>query len=182
MMLQNSEEPLYQQAVEMALPDIDRSAFFDFLSFSFESTNKPATDSAVNHILNTTGGHAKRTQQLAWQVWEDTENGSTVEVVDIESAIEPALLIAGIRDQFDALTATDENLGRMLDAIVSGVGPTSRPLLQLLGISGEAAASRALDKLRRLGFIERIPGERGQYRIADPFMAEWLRRTSPFVT
>ena len=43
MMLRNSAEPLYQQAVEMALPDIDRAEFFNFLSLSFEATSKPAS-------------------------------------------------------------------------------------------------------------------------------------------
>jgi AAA+ ATPase superfamily predicted ATPase len=182
MLLRNSEEPLYQQAVEMALPDIDRTEFFDFLVLSFEATGKPCADAAVDLILNTTGGHPKRTQQLAWQAWEDTPAGGTVDLVTVEAALEPALSLAGIRDQFDALIADDENLGRMLDAIVAsgGSGATSKALLKRLGISGGGAASRALDKLRRLGFVEPVPEERGSYRIADPFLAEWLRRTSPF--
>lgn len=182
MLLRNSKEPLYQQAVEMALPDIDRAEFFDFLSLSFHATGKPASDAAIEYILNSTDAHPKRTQQLAWQVWEDTRPGAKVEVIDVERALEPALMMAGIRDQFDAITAGDENLGRMLDAIVAsdGRGTTSRPLLQQLGLNGAGAATRALDKLRRLGLIERVPDVRGQYRIADPFIAEWLRRTSPF--
>ena len=182
MMLRSSAEPLYQQAVEMALPDIDRAEFFNFLSLSFEATSKPASDAAVDFILNTTDAHPKRTQQLAWQVWEEARPGERIEVLAVERALEPALMMAGIRDQFDALTADDENLGRMLDAIVAsdGAGATSRPLLQRLGLSGAATAARTLDKLRRLGFIERVPDARGRYRIADPFLVEWLRRTSPF--
>jgi DNA-binding transcriptional ArsR family regulator len=181
LLLRNSREPLFQQAAEMALPDIDRSEFRDFLHLSFEATGKPATDAAVDLILNTTDGHPKRTQQFAWQTWEMVPDGDDVDVAAVRQALEPALLGSGIREQFDALTADDENLGRMLDAIVTsgGVGATSRPLLQMYGLSGSGAASRALDRLRKRGLIE-VVRERGQYRIVDPFLVEWLRRTTPF--
>ena len=53
MLLRNSEEPLYQQAVEMALPDIDRTEFFDFLR---SASRRPASrrGHCCDLILNTT--------------------------------------------------------------------------------------------------------------------------------
>jgi hypothetical protein len=177
LMLRNSKAPLFQQAAEMELPEIDRAQFFDALEINFEASGKPATDAAIDHILNVTRAHAKRTQQLAWQVWE-IANGP-IDVTDVEAAIVPALRAAGVRDQIDLLAGEDENLGRMLDVIAAAGGTrvTSRSLLHLFGLEQASTAQRALERLERRALAKNI---NGQWEIVDPFVTEWLRRTTPF--
>ena len=69
MMLERSDEPIFGEAYQMQLPEIDHVAFLEFLDFNFEATGKPATEEALNHLLNLTRCHPKRTQQLAWTAW-----------------------------------------------------------------------------------------------------------------
>ena len=48
------------------------SAAYKYLDFQFEATGRPAEEAALDHLLAVTGGHPRRTQQLAWEAW----NGS----------------------------------------------------------------------------------------------------------
>src|SRR3954471_16605155 len=72
MMLEDSEQPIFGEAVDMQLPAIGRVDFLEYLDFQFEATGKPADDDALEYLLNLTAAHPRSTQQLAWEVWTDT--------------------------------------------------------------------------------------------------------------
>src|SRR3954470_832715 len=69
MMLESRSEPIFGEVAQKQLPEISHADFFEFLEFNFEATGKPVAEEAVDHLLNLTRRHPKRTQQLAWAVW-----------------------------------------------------------------------------------------------------------------
>jgi hypothetical protein len=186
MMLERSDEPIFGEAYEMQLPEIDHVAFLEYLEFSFETTGRPAEEEALNHLLNLTRRHPKRTQQLAWQVWRSAGAGDgrvTVEIV--EAAYEEVL--SG-RDSAEFVTVLDTlaaggepeaNEERTLFLVADGGGssPTSRRHVPIYGFTNHTMVVPALERLRRRGLVERRA--RG-WSIVDPLFEEWLRRNSPF--
>ena len=68
MMVENSEEPLFGEAHQAELPEISQADFIEFLDFQFQATGKETDEEALQHLVNLTRSHPKRTQQLAWAV------------------------------------------------------------------------------------------------------------------
>ncbi|MFL5912410.1 MAG: hypothetical protein ACJ768_17815, partial [Gaiellaceae bacterium] len=66
MMLEDSQQPIFGEAVRMELPTIERVDFMEYLDYQFEATRKPADEQALTHLLNLTRNHPRSTQQLAW--------------------------------------------------------------------------------------------------------------------
>src|SRR3954453_11907494 len=69
MLLNNSHEPIFNQAIKMRLPRISAADFAEFLDFNFQATQRLVEPRAVDHLLAITSAHPKRTQQLAWAAW-----------------------------------------------------------------------------------------------------------------
>src|SRR3954452_6296248 len=86
MMLEDSEQPIFGEAVDMQLPPIDRVDFLEYLDFQFEATGKPADDDALEYVVNATGSHPRSTQQLAWEAWASTRAGRRVTLDTVISA------------------------------------------------------------------------------------------------
>jgi hypothetical protein len=57
-------------------------------------------------------------------------------------------------------------------------GLTSTALATRYGLGAHTTAKKAMPRLSRRGLVERADGDR--WKIIDPFLAEWLRRNSPF--
>ena len=92
MMLDKSDEPIFDEAHQMQLPEIDRAEFFEYLDYSFETTGKPAAEEALDHLLNLTRCHPKRTQQLAWATWRTARpSAGPVDVGVVQTAHEELL-------------------------------------------------------------------------------------------
>ena len=47
MMLESSDQPIFGEAAEMQLPEIDRVDFLEYLDFQFEATGKPANEGTI---------------------------------------------------------------------------------------------------------------------------------------
>src|SRR3954454_3073458 len=85
MMLANSQEPIFEEAHQMELPRIAHVEFLEYLDFHFQASGRVTDEEALNHLLNLTAAHPKRTQQLAWEIWEATKRRPkrvSVEVVE----------------------------------------------------------------------------------------------------
>jgi hypothetical protein len=185
MMLERSDEPIFGEAYEMQLPQIDHVAFLEYLEFSFQTTGRAADEEALNHLLNLTRRHPKRTQQLAWEVWRSAAEGGRVTVELVEAA--HAELLTG-RDSAEFATILDtlaaggepqanEERGLFLLAEGGGTTPTSRRHVARYGFTNHTMIVPALERLRRRGLAE----QRGRdWVIVDPLFEAWLRRNSPF--
>jgi len=179
MLLEQSDEPLFQQAAPMDLPEIEFADWFDYLSLSFSSTGKQAADSAIEHLLRLTRGHPRRTQQVAWSVWEATSTDERVGLEAIEPALASSVAMSGVGDELARLIEEDDTLARLLSILSEQDGLTSISGEQLhrYGLSHWSTASRGLERLRARGFAEQRDNV---WTVSDPFFSEWLRRNSPF--
>lgn len=181
MLLNNSREPIFNQAHKMQLPRISSADFAEFLDFNLQATQRQVEPRAIEHLLAITAAHPKRTQQLAWATWR---RGARISVDDVQSAYEELL-----EDQQADFATIEETLANgeeteaterkalYLLADHAGEGLTSVNLAERYGLGARMSAKRAMPRLVRRGLVEQ---HAGSWRIIDPFLADWLRRTSPF--
>lgn len=184
MMLEDSEQPIFGEAAQMQLPVIDRVDFLEYLDFQFEATGRPADEAALDHLLAVTGGHPRRTQQLAWEAWNAASGGGGVDIATVIACHER--LVQSIeRSEFSSaiqmLANGDEaefNELRALQLLADrgGDNVTSRELAVLYGFSSHSRVPSALERLRGRGLVDQRAD--GWY-VVDPLFGEWLARHSP---
>ncbi len=184
MMLEDSHQPIFDEAARMQLPTIDRVDFIEYLEYQFEATGKPAEEQALEHLLNLTRAHPRSTQQLAWEVWSDTRAGRPV-TLDAVIRAHDRLVQTIERSEFasvlNVLVSGDEgevNEVRALQLLADrgGTTVTSRPLAILYGFSSHSRVRPALVRLQGRGLVDERDGT---WYIVDPLFDEWLRRSSP---
>jgi hypothetical protein len=181
MLLSNSQEPIFNQAAPIELPRIDRAEFFDYLDLRFRATGRQADEEALEHLLRITEAHPKRTQHLAWKAWQDAQH---VDVDAVDQALDA--LLEDRRSEFVIVDETlaagsepEENERRAL-YLLADQGRSmlaSRAPLILYGLQSPSRARDAAKRLVRRGLVSESPEG---WQIVDPFLAEWLRRHSPF--
>lgn len=184
MMLEDSEQPIFGEAAHRQLPPIPRAEFWEYLDYQFEATAKTADEDALDHLLALTGGHPRRTQQLAWEAWNDVSANRVVAIEDVIRAHER--LVQNIeRSEYSAalqlLANGDEGEFNELRALQlladrGGEHVTSREQASLYGFSSHSRVPTSLERLRGRGLVDR---REGTWEIVDPLFAEWLRRHSP---
>jgi uncharacterized protein len=183
MLLNNSREPIFNQAIKKRLPAIAKSDFREFLAFHMEATDREMTDRALDHLLEISQAHPKRTQQLGWASWNRAAR-RPIDVEDVQAAFE--LLMDDQQADFAIVEETLANGGEAdttelkalyLLADHAGEGIASSALAERYGLGARTAAPRTMPRLARRGLVEQVDGS---WRIIDPFLAEWLRRNSPF--
>ncbi len=184
MMLEDSHQPVFGEAVRMQLPTINRVDFIEYLDFQFESTGKPASEQALEHLVNLTRAHPRSTQQLAWEVWSDTTPGTAVTlgtVVDAHDRLVQTIERSEFASVLNVLASGDDrevNEVRALQLLADRGGATinSRPLAALYGFSSHSRVRPALVRLQGRGLVD---ARDGTWYIVDPLFDEWLRRSSP---
>ena len=184
MMLEDSDQPIFGEAVRMQLPSIDRVDFLEYLDFQFDATGKPAEEQGLEHLLNLTRSHPRSTQQLAWETWTDTQVGGPAALETVMRAHDR--LVQSIeRSEFasvlNVLVSGDEgevNEVRALQLLADRGGDTitSRPLATRYGFSSHSRVRPALVRLQGRGLVDERDGS---WYIVDPLFNEWLRRSSP---
>jgi energy-coupling factor transporter ATP-binding protein EcfA2 len=184
MMLNNSREPLFNQAFKARLPSIGRAEFHEFLAFQFEATGRAPTERALDYLLALSEAHPKRTQQLAWATWRQGARGS-LDLDDVRKAFEELM-----DDQQADFAVIEETLANGEEAEATerkalylladhpDQGLTSTALATRYGLGAHTTAKKAMPRLARRGLVERAATDR--WKIIDPFLAEWLRQNSPF--
>ena len=187
MMLEDSEQPIFGEAIHKQLPPIASADFWEYLDYQFEATGKPADEDALDHLIALTDAHPRRTQQLAWETWNDVGPGKTAALEDVIEAHERLvqnlerseyasalqLLANGDEGEFNELRALQLLADRGGDRI------TSREQAALYGFSSHSRVPTSLERLRGRGLVEQRDGT---WEIVDPLFAEWLRRHSPLST
>jgi hypothetical protein len=180
LMLKTDTEPIWDQAHDMDLPDLPFDEFVAYIEFRFESSGRPIRDEAAEHLVRLGSNHPKRTQQLAWNVWEAADDGETIDVDLVDETYEELVSsedqVAQVVDKLLGGDDAEVNEARALFLIGSGESPGSRKTAKTYGLTDESAAIRAVDRLRSRGLVTRGNGD---HRIVDPLLAEWLRRNSP---
>lgn len=184
MMLEDSHQPVFGEAVQMQLPIIDRVDFLEYLDYQFQATGKPADEQALGHLLNLTRVHPRSTQQLAWEAWSDTPAGQPVTlgcVMTAHDRLVQTIERSEYASVLNVLISGDEgevNEIRALQLLADRGGTTinSRPLARLYGFSSHSRVRPALERLQGRGLVNLRDGV---WEIVDPLFEEWLRRSSP---
>jgi hypothetical protein len=168
-------EPFWRSAKQLEIGVIARPAFADFLEARFTATDRSIDAEAVERLLDATGGHPYATQELAYFVWELVPDGFVAHASDVEEGIGKALLsehnhLASLWDdapqtqRLVMLALTDE--------------PTAAIYSEPYHARHELPPKSSLQVAMRALVQKEVVGRDadGEYRIVEPFFADWLRR------
>lgn len=180
LMLKTDSEPIWDQAHEVELPDLDFTSFVEYLQLRFEASGKPIADEAAEQIVELGGGHPKRTQQIAWHTWDRSDADERVDLETVDGAYEALLAsqdqVAHIVDAMLSGEDSEITEAKVLFLVGSGERPGSRITARRYGVADETAVKRAVERLRNRGVVA---GTGPGLRIVDPLLAEWVRRNDP---
>jgi hypothetical protein len=170
----DANEPFWRSAKQMELGVIPPAQFASFIRKRFAETSRSVEDAAVDEVLAVTHAHPYGTQELAYAVWEVTEEGDTATAGHVEEALRRVLRSENAhfariweraaRGQRLALEALARDPGQ--PAFSSGYRRTHN-------LPAVSTLQKAIDALVDDELVERY--ERG-FRVAEPFLAEWISR------
>lgn len=168
----NRNEPFWRSAKTIELGPIEPAAFAAFLVERFDATGKSISARAVAAVLDRTSGHPYATQELCYFLWERTAGGAEAGEDLVRPALDDAL--RSEHAHFSLLwedCTTNQKL--VLEALAQEEGrPFSVDYRRRFGLGPATNTQRALRTLERR---EVVAGDRGLYRIVEPFLADWLR-------
>lgn len=169
----DQNEPFWRSAKTIVLAEIEPAAFAPFLVERFAASGRAIAPGTVAEVLALTKGHPYATQQLAYFLWQRT--GEAGEADGEALALALADVLRSEDTHFALLwegASTNQKL--ILEALAREPGhPFKAEYRRRHGLGPATNAQRAL---RALEQKEVVVGERGAYRIVEPFLAEWLRR------
>jgi uncharacterized protein len=163
----DENEPFWRSAKQMELGVIAPEPFVTFALERFEATGRKLDEQTAAQAVALTGGHPYATQELLYFLWE--EGGSLDRGLDAVLRSENA--------HFGLLWERASAAQRLvLEALA--VDQPGRPLStdyqRRHALPSVATVQTALRALARDGVVARIG--RGEYAIAEPFLAEWIAR------
>lgn len=166
-------EPFWRSAKAMELGLIPTDEFSRFLAEQLEATGRRPDPVAIAHLLMLTDGHPYATQQLAYFLWEETPEGAIASEDRLSAALDAVL-----RSEHSFFTLLWEDASTVqrlvLQALAREPGhPQSKTYRDRHDLPSAASVQKAL---RALTQREIVAGDRGAYRIIQPFLDEWLRR------
>lgn len=167
----DANEPFWRSAKPVGLGPIEAEPFACFIAERFRSTGRRVEEDVLAPLLAITGGHPYATQELAYFLWERVPGGE-----------------AGSRERLDdALAAVLRSEHAHFTLLWEGASTPQKLVLEALAREPGrpfTAAYRARHDLppttnvqKALGALERrevVAGSKGEYRIAEPFLAAWL--------
>ncbi len=164
-------EPFWRSAKTIELGPIEPADFAPFLVRRFDATGKSISARAVAAVLDRTSGHPYATQELCYFLWEQTPGGTEAD----EEMVLPALddVLRSEHAHFSLLWEDcTPNQKVVLEALAEEAGrPFSAEYRRRFGLGPATNVQRALRTLERR---EVVAGDRGLYRIVEPFLADWL--------
>ena len=168
----DANEPFWRSAKSVDLGPIDAGPFARFLADRFRRTGKEVDDAAIGELLAITGGHPYATQELAYFLWEHVPSGEAGSEIHLQRAL--AAVLRSEHAHFTLLWEGASSVQRLvLEALAREAGrPFSAAYRARHGLPPPTNVQKALRALQRR---ETVAGSKGAYRIAEPFLAEWLR-------
>jgi hypothetical protein len=148
--------------------------FARFIRSRFEKTSRSIDDLVVDAVLETTHSHPYGTQELAYALWEVTDPGTTATRAQFDEAL--GRVIRSENAHFTRIWERASKAQRVtLEALAN---EPSMPSLSIAyrrkhNLPGTSTVQRALEALVEDELVER---HGVGYRIAEPFLAEWILR------
>jgi hypothetical protein len=166
-------EPFWRSAKQSELGVIDPEQFKPFIRSRFDRTDRGIDEEVLDGVLTVTAGHPYGTQELCYFLWEEVREGWSARQDDFERALT------------NVLHSENAHFARIWSKAV----PNHRLILQVLakepfrtlsdefrrrqGLPHDATVRKALNAMIDDELVLR--DDRG-YRIAEPFLAEWINR------
>ena len=170
----DENEPFWRSAKQMELGVIAPPLFRGYIHAQFERTGRRVEPAVVDRVLAATLGHPYATQELCYFVWAETPEEGVADDEEYDAALEKLL-----RAEHAHFGLVWENAARaqrlVLHALAREPGrPLASEYRRRHGLPGPSSVQRALAALVKDELVARE--ESGEYRVAEPFLAEWLRR------
>jgi hypothetical protein len=170
----DENEPFWRSAKQMELGVIDPPLFRGYMQERFERTDRRIESAVIDRVLAATHGHPYATQELCYFVWGETPEGATAGAEEYEVALDK--LLRAEHAHFGLVWDKSARVQRVL--LLALAREPGRPLAgeyrRRHGLPGPSSVQRALDALAKDELIGRDAS--GEYRIAEPFLGEWLLR------
>ena len=170
----DENEPFWRSAKQMELGVIAPPLFRGYIEAQFERTRRRIDAAVVDRVLDATLGHPYATQELSYFLWGETPEGGSAGVAHYDDALEK--LLRSEHAHFGLVWEKAARAQRLvLRALASEPGqPLSGAYRRRHGLPAPSSVQRALDALVKDELVARDGS--GEYRIMEPFLAEWLRR------
>jgi len=171
----DANEPFWRSAKQMELGVITPEDFAPFIRERFEATGRRVDSAAVDGVLAITRGHPYATQELCYALWEETPSRRPAGTAELDAALDRVL-----RTENAHFTLIWDQASRVQRAVLQAlaaeplVSATSEDFRHRHGLPGGSSVQRALDALIEDESVLRESA--GAYRIAEPFLAEWILR------
>ncbi len=171
----DEHEPFWRSAKQVELGAIPAPLFASYATARFAATGKLLEAAVCERILELTGGHPYGTQEAFYFLWEQTPAGGAATEECLRRAIDAVL-----RSEYSHFSLLWSRAAgaqrRVLQALaVEQPGrPLSSDYRQRHSLPSTATVQTALDALTSAEVISRVA--RGEYAIAEPFLAEWIVR------
>ncbi len=168
-------EPFWRSAKHIELGPIPIDAFAAFIAERFAGSGKDAPAPVVDAVLAITWGHPYGTQELCYALWEETAPGAAATAAGLDAA-----MVRVLRSENAYFTHVWEGASRAQRVVLQALAAdppdaaTSDEYRRRHGLPAPSSVQRALDALVTDELVAREGP--GRYRIAEPFLAEWIRR------
>ena len=149
--------------------------FAAFIARRFEATNRRIAPAVADRILAITGGHPYATQELCYFLWEATPARRAATPERLDTALRGVL--RSEHTHFSLLwDRASANQKLLLQALAREEGhPLSEAYRRRHGLRTVSSTQKALETIGR---DETVGRDRGRARIAEPFLAEWIRENA----
>ncbi len=170
-------EPFWRSAKQVELGLIPREPFAAFIRERFASTGKGVSDEIVSAILDRTDGHPYGTQELCYALWEEVDEGAIAGASELERALDRVL-----RSENAHFTRVWENASKNQRQVLQALAQeplhavTSEAYRRRHGLPAPSSVQKALDRLVAEEVVARAGP--GAYRILEPFLSDWIRRSA----
>jgi uncharacterized protein len=170
----DENEPFWRSAKQMELGVIAPSLFRGYIDAQFARTGRRVDPDIVERVLDATLGHPYATQELCYFLWGETPEAAVAGDEQYDVALEK--LLRAEHAHFGLVWEKSARAQRLvLQALAREPGrPLTGEYRRRHGLPGPSSVQRALDAVVKDELVKR--DERGEYRIAEPFLGEWLRR------
>jgi hypothetical protein len=170
----DENEPFWRSAKQMELGVIAPHLFRGFIERQFSKTGRTIDPAVVDRLLGMTHGHPFATQELCYFLWEETPEGGVAGAEQYDVAL--AKLLRSEHAHFGLIWEKAAKAQRLvLQALAVEPGrPLGGEYRRRHGLPGASSVQRALEALVKDELV--VKDGRGEYHIAEPFLAEWLQR------
>jgi hypothetical protein len=168
----DENEPFWRSAKPVELGVIAPEAFASYIEERFRATGRAIDDGTVEAVLATTQGHPYATQELCYFLWQLTPEGEAADLARMQAALGGVLRSenAHFSTVWDHASAQQRLLLQAL-AVEPGhaLAADYRRRHDLPSPSTVQSAVTALERQ------ELVANQRGDVRIVEPFLADWVR-------